>query len=53
MIQKRINQGVKEFVDFSFDLKNDWGRDLTVVAFIQDTATKSVLQAGWTRYPPL
>jgi hypothetical protein len=48
-----LNPGEKEFVDFSFDLKNEWGRDLTVVAFIQDTATKSVLQAGWTRYPPL
>ncbi len=48
-----LNAGEIENVNFSFDLNNDWGEDLTVVAFIQHTATKSVLQAGWTKYPPL
>ncbi|UCF64040.1 MAG: PEGA domain-containing protein [bacterium] len=39
-------------VDFSFILKSEWGEDLTVLAFVQNLSDKSILQSGWTRYPP-
>jgi thiol-disulfide isomerase/thioredoxin len=39
-------------VDFSFALKSEWGKDLTVLAFVQNSSDKSILQSGWTRYPP-
>ncbi len=39
-------------MDFSFILDTEWGDDLTVIAFVQNSADKSVLQSGWTRYPP-
>jgi thiol-disulfide isomerase/thioredoxin len=38
--------------NFSFVLDTEWGDDLTVIAFIQNSVNKSVLQSGWTRYPP-
>ncbi len=38
-------------VDFTFKRNAEWGNDLTVVAFVQNSVTKAVLQAGWTRYP--
>jgi hypothetical protein len=39
-------------ISFNYNLDVEWGADLTVLAFIQNAATKAVLQSGWTRYPP-
>lgn len=38
-------------IDFAFKRKIEWGDDLTVVAFVQNSVTKAVVQSGWTRYP--
>ncbi len=48
----QLNTGDKQLVDFNFTLSTGWGSDLTVVAFVQHTGTKNVVQAGWTRFPP-
>ncbi|MCK5454537.1 MAG: hypothetical protein KAJ16_09255, partial [Calditrichia bacterium] len=45
-------KGDKLPINFNFTLKAEWGDDLTVIAFVQNSADKSVLQSGWTRYPP-
>jgi hypothetical protein len=45
-IQLSANQ--KQSVKFEFVRDVEWGDDLDVIAFLQDDATKEVLQAIWT-----
>jgi len=45
-IQLSTNQ--KQSVRFEFVRDIEWGDDLDVIAFLQDDATKEVLQAAWT-----
>jgi hypothetical protein len=43
-----LSANQKEFVRFEFVKDVQWGDDLDVIAFLQDDATKEVLQAIWT-----
>ncbi|MFZ0390103.1 MAG: Omp28-related outer membrane protein, partial [Calditrichia bacterium] len=45
--------GEKTVIPYNFQLKGDWGRDLTVICFLQNNTTKSIIQAATTRYPDL
>ena len=44
----QLNAGERTVKDFQFTLPAEWGRDLTVVAFLQNPASKEILQAAWT-----
>ncbi|GAB4369315.1 MAG: hypothetical protein Kow0042_10930 [Calditrichia bacterium] len=46
-----LSAGSKKLFHFQFEDTYRWETDLTVVAFLQETNTKRVLQAAWTRYP--
>jgi thiol-disulfide isomerase/thioredoxin len=48
-----LSQGQNKKINFVFSLSADWASDLSVVAFIQEVASQKVIQASWTRYPPL
>lgn len=48
-----LTTGSTMVVDFSFGLSYEWGRDLSVVAFLQNTGSRAVYQAAWTRFPPM
>lgn len=48
-----LSQGQSQKVNFFFSLSQDWTTDLSVVAFIQEFTSQRVIQAGWTRFPPL
>ncbi len=46
-----ISAGDNRQFGFSFSLQAEYGNDLTVAAFIQDSGSGQILQAAWTRYP--
>ena len=48
-----LSAGASQTSDFSFVLSNEWGRDLTVLAFLQDSGSRVVYQSAWTRFPPM
>ena len=48
-----LNKDQKYITNFNFHFKEDWGRDLTLVAFLQLEGSKEVIQSAWTRNPPL
>ncbi len=48
-----LSVGQKMVRNFSFPLSNEWGRDLSVIAFVQESGTRKVLQCAWTIYPSL
>lgn len=44
----QLNAGDRSVQNFQFSLPADWGRNLTVVAFLQNPTSKEILQAAWT-----
>jgi len=48
-----LTAGASQVTDFSFVLSNEWGKDLTIVAFLQNGSNRVVYQSAWTRFPPM
>ncbi len=46
-----LSGGEIESVPFRFVREGDWGYDLEVIAFLQNNASKEVLQSAWTVLP--
>ncbi len=47
----QLTAGQRESFTFQFTPSPEWGHDLSVVAFLQVTDTRQVLQSAWTHYP--
>lgn len=43
-----LSAGQAQSVNFEFSRQSEWGDDLEAIAFLQNNATKEVLQAVWT-----